>query len=187
MAIMLKQTELIGGVEKRAITIVDYDPEWPKIFERHAGVIARALDGVALQIEHIGSTSTPGLAAKPIIDILVVVADSSDESSYRPQLEKAAYELRVREPQWHEHRMFRTREKDAHVHVYSAGCAEIERTLLFRDRLRANAEDRRCYEDKKRELSTRQWADMDAYAKAKTQVIEDIIAAARASGESSRW
>ena len=81
------------------------------------------LGALHYKIEHVGSTSVPGLAAKPIIDILVVVQNSADESVYMSRLEAAGYLLRVREPDWNEHRMFRTHEKDVHVHIYSVGCA----------------------------------------------------------------
>jgi len=162
----------------KLINIGDYDTSWPSKFQVQAGRIAKALGEVALRLEHIGSTSVPGLAAKPIIDILVVVQDSSNESAYLPRLEAAGYELRVREPEWHEHRMFRTPEKDVHVHIYSAGCREIQRNLLFRDRLRTNSDDRQRYEQTKRELATQDWLDMNDYANAKTDVIESIIAAA---------
>lgn len=173
---------LIGGAEKREITIADYDPEWPAKFERHATIIAGALGATALGIEHVGSTSVPGLAAKPIIDILAVVPDSADESTYLPQLEGAGYVLRVREPEWNEHRMLRTPERDAHVHVLSAGCPEIRRYLAFRDRLRRNPGDRQRYEQTKRALATRTWADMNDYANAKTEVVESILAASDAAG-----
>jgi len=179
-------TGLIGGAEKREIRIVDYDAGWPKKFETHAKRIAEALGGSALRIEHVGSTSVPGLAAKPIIDIIVVVADSADESVYLPRLEAAGYVLRVREPDWNEHRMLRTPERDVHVHVYSAGCPEIRRNLAFRDRLRRDDDDRRRYERTKRELAACEWPDMNAYAYAKTEVIESILAAARAKDETSR-
>src|SRR5689334_3665438 len=165
----------------KLITIVDYDSSWPSKFQMHAGRIANALGEVALRIEHIGSTSVPGLAAKPIIDILVVIADSTNESAYLPQLEAAGYELRVREPEWHEHRMFRTPEKDVHIHIYSIGCREIQRNLLFRDRLRTNSEDRQRYEQTKRELARQEWSDMNDYATAKTDVVESIIAAAQSA------
>lgn len=180
------ETELIGGIENREIRIISYDPAWPTKFELHLGIIAKALGDVALRIEHIGSTSVPGLAAKPIIDILVVVEDSADESTYLSQLEAAGYLLRVREPHWNEHRMFRTPEKDVHVHVYSAGCGEIKRNLTFRDRLRTNAEDRSRYEEIKRALANNDWPDMNAYASAKTEVIEGIIAAALVAGKISQ-
>ena len=179
------ETGLIGGIEKREIKICDYDPEWPNKFAKHAKIISEAVGSFLLRIEHIGSTSVPCLAAKPIIDILVVVPDSANESAYLPRLEAAGYVLRVREPDWNEHRMFRTPEKDVHVHVYSAGCPEIQRNLVFRDRLRKNVEDRKRYEQTKRELAAEDWPDMNAYARAKTEVIEIIIAAAQAAGDGS--
>ena len=168
--------ELIGGVEKIEIRIVDYDSRWKEQFQQHARSVGASLGELAEQIEHIGSTSVPGLAAKPIIDILVVVKDSGDEGSYLPQLEAIGYELRVREPGWHEHRMLRTRSRDAHIHVYSRGCSEIERTIAFRDRLRQNVNDRELYEQTKRRLAAQEWPDMNAYADAKSQVIGCIIA-----------
>jgi len=170
------ETGLIGGPEKREIVLAAYDPAWPAKFAHHAGIIAGALGGTALRIEHVGSTSVPGLAAKPIIDILLQVPDSADEAAYLPQLEEAGYVLRVREPDWNEHRMLRTPERDVHVHVYSAGCPEIERVLAFRDRLRINADDRERYERTKRELAAREWDEMDDYAAAKSEVVESIIA-----------
>jgi GrpB-like predicted nucleotidyltransferase (UPF0157 family) len=180
------ETGLIGGAEKSEIRIVDYDSDWPKKFEAHARIIADALGSSVLRIEHIGSTSVPDLPAKPIIDILVVVPESSDESVYLPMLEETGYALRVREPDWNEHRMFRTPGKDVHIHIYSTGCPEIQRILSFRDRLRRNTDDRRRYEQRKRELAAKEWSDMNAYANAKTEVIESIIAAEEAAGEISR-
>ena len=169
---------LIGGIEKRPIVIVDYDPAWPEKFRSHAAIISRALGVTALVIEHVGSTSVPGLAAKPIIDIDVLVQDSSNEAAYLPVLLAAGYLLRVREPDWHEHRMFRTPELDVHIHIFSAGCVEFTRHLAFRDRLRCHAEDRLRYEAVKRNLAKEDWPDMDAYARAKSEVVEEIIARA---------
>lgn len=166
---------LIGGVEKREIVIYDYDPRWPEIFEAHATLIREALGKTALAIEHIGSTAVPGLAAKPIVDILLAVADSADESAYLPKMEGAAYVLRVREPEFHEHRMFRTPARDVHVHVFSHGCLEIHRLLDFRDRLRASSRYRTLYEEIKRSLAARDWQDMNAYAAAKTEIVEQIL------------
>jgi GrpB-like predicted nucleotidyltransferase (UPF0157 family) len=177
------KTGLIGGIEKREIKISEYEYDWPNKFASHAEIVAKALRSSLLRIEHIGSTSVPGLAAKPIVDILVVVPDSADESAYLSSLESAGYVLRVREPDWNEHRMFRTPEKDVHIHIFSVGCPEIQRNLIFRDRLRKNPEDRLRYEQVKRELAARDWPDMNAYANAKTQVVESIIAAAQAAGE----
>lgn len=122
-----------------------------------------------------GKTSVVGLAAKPIVDICVVVADSSEEASYVPDLERAGYRLRVREPDWHEHRMLRTETRDVHVHVFTVGSSEIERYLVFRDRLRANDEDRALYSATKRRLAEKDWPTMQHYADAKDGVIALIV------------
>jgi GrpB-like predicted nucleotidyltransferase (UPF0157 family) len=119
-----------------------------------------------------------GLAAKPIIDILLVVADSSDESAYVPILERSGYSLRIREPNWYEHRMFKGPAADINLHVFSYGCLEISRILNFRDRLRSNAADRDLYERTKRDLAEKEWSDVEGYADAKTTVIEEILARA---------
>ena len=175
MADKSRQTVLIGGIEKRNIRIVDYNPLWPEKYAEHAKIIKTALGDKVLLLEHVGSTSVPELAAKPIIDIDVVVADSSDESSYLPALEAVGYVLRVREPDWYEHRMFRTLELDVHIHVFSPASSEVEHHLIFRDWLRKNAEDRQAYESVKRKLSTEDWEEMNAYARAKTEVIKNIL------------
>src|SRR5690242_13720265 len=96
----------VGPVLKQPtgkIAIVDYDPSWPLLFARENERIKSALGAKALSVEHVGSTSVPGLPAKPIIDILLVVESSADEKSYLPALEAAGYLLRIREPEWHEH------------------------------------------------------------------------------------
>jgi GrpB-like predicted nucleotidyltransferase (UPF0157 family) len=165
-------------MEERQIVIVDYDRRWPEKFQQHAALLSQALGAKALAIEHIGSTSVPGLAAKPIVDITVLVEDSRDEAAYLPALLAAGYSLRTRESGWHEHRMLRTPELDVHVHIFSAGCEEVTRQVVFRDRLRSNLEDRLRYEMLKRELAKEDWPNMDAYARAKTEVIEEIIAQA---------
>ena len=169
---------LIGGIEKREIVIVEYDPYWPEKFQKHAGILSRVLGDKALAIEHVGSTAVPKLAAKPIIDIDILVEDSSDEATYLPALLQAGYVLRVREPDWHQHRMFRTPELDVHIHLFSRGCVEVTRHLAFRDRLRGCPEDRRLYESVKRKLAREDWADMNAYAAAKSEVVEEIVARA---------
>jgi GrpB-like predicted nucleotidyltransferase (UPF0157 family) len=178
----MEQTGLIGGAEQRTIEILDYNPQWPEQFQTQRNIVAKALGDVALRIEHIGSTSVPGLAAKPILDMLLAVADSADEAQYLPQLVAAGYELRVREPDFHEHRMFRTTTRDVHLHVFPAGSPEIDRYLIFRDELRRNAGQRARYEATKRALATKPWPDMNAYAEAKSEVVESIIASAQAAG-----
>ena len=169
------------------IQIVDYDPEWPRLYEREAERVQSALSDRALLIEHVGSTSVPGLAAKPKIDMLLVVANSADESAYVPALEAAAYLLTIREPDWYEHRMFKGPDTDINLHVFSSGCREIDRMLLFRDWLRSNESDRRLYERTKKELARNDWKYMQNYADAKTAVVKKILARAQKnSGTNSR-
>ena len=171
---MVDEQALIGGRERREIAIVEHDPGWPRRYERERERIATALGRAALRIEHVGSTAVPGLAAKPIVDVLVAVADPEDES-LRGALEGAGYRLRVREPG---HRMFRTPSRDVHVHLWAGEDPQVARTLAFRDRLRASPADRAEYERLKRELARREWSDMNEYAEAKTPLIEAILARA---------
>ena len=170
------ETELIGGLEKRVIEIAPYRFDWPAQFQCHAERIKNALGETALRIEHIGSTSVEGLAAKPVIDILVVISNPQPKRiciclAYHQQGTNSG----VREPEFDEHRMFQTPNRDIHVHFYPAESGEIEQYLLFRDFLRANPEACDRYAALKRELSNMDWADMNAYADAKTAFIEDII------------
>ena len=167
------------------IVLVDYDAAWPALFEREAERVRAVLGDRVLRIEHAGSTSVPGLCAKPIVDIVLVVADSSDEPAYVPRLEKAGYVLRIREPDWFEHRLFKGPDTNVNLHVLSEGCREIDRILLFRDRLRANDPDRELYERTKRELAGRQWKYVQNYADAKSAVVEEIIGRARAEAPGS--
>jgi GrpB-like predicted nucleotidyltransferase (UPF0157 family) len=170
----------IGGARLHGgpVHLADYDHAWPDHFAREAVRIKRLLGSIALCIEHVGSTSVPGLTAKPIIDIVMEVADASDEASYVALLEAHGYVLRIREPDWWEHRMLKGLNTDVNLHVFTAGCPEVVRMLSFRDHLRSNSTDRDLYEAKKRELATRGWAYIQNYADAKTDVIEEIIARA---------
>jgi len=163
------------------ITLVEYDPSWPELFEREANRVRSALGGNALRVEHAGSTSVPGLCAKPIIDMLLVVADSADESSYVPALEAAGYTLRVREPDWFEHRMFKGPDTDINLHVFTEGASEVERMLRFRDWLRANDTDREYYASAKRSLAQRVWRHVQHYADAKTSIVQEIMDRANAA------
>jgi GrpB-like predicted nucleotidyltransferase (UPF0157 family) len=163
-----------------AIELRPYDLQWPEQYRVEAERVRRVLGTRALRLEHVGSTSVPGLVAKPIIDMLLVVTDSSDEADYVPLMEAAGYTLRIREPDWYEHRLFKGPLVNINLHVFSAGCPEIGRMLGFRDHLRVNAEDRELYQRTKQELAARQWRYVQEYADAKTEVVEAIIA--RASG-----
>ena len=160
------------------IDLVEYDPEWPRLYEREAARIRRALGPRALRIEHVGSTSVPGLAAKPLIDIVLVVADTGDEDAYVRSLEDAGYVLRIREPDWFEHRLFKGPDTNVNVHTFPEGCEEVDRMVGFRDWLRTHDDDRDLYLAAKRELAQREWKYVQNYADAKSAVVREILARA---------
>jgi GrpB-like predicted nucleotidyltransferase (UPF0157 family) len=162
------------------IYLAEYDPEWPKLYAREAERIRAALGERVRLLEHAGSTSVPGLAAKPRIDIILAVPDSADEASYLPALEAAGYYLVIREPEWFEHRVCKGPGTDVNLHIFSDGCPEIVRMLRFRDWLRAHDDDRQLYEHTKRELAQRTWQYTQHYADAKTEVVRAILARAEA-------
>jgi GrpB-like predicted nucleotidyltransferase (UPF0157 family) len=162
------------------IALAPYDPGWPSQFSQLAERIRDALAEKVLLLEHVGSTSVPRLAAKPIIDMVLAVANSAEESAYIPPLEKQGFVLRVREPDWFEHRLLKAPDMDGHLHVFSVGCEEIDRMLTFRDWLRMHAEDRRRYEETKRELAARTWSHVQDYADAKSAIVMEILARASA-------
>ena len=157
------------------IHLAPYDPEWPRLYEREADRIRAALGERVIVLEHAGSTSVPGLSAKPRIDIILGVADSAEEAGFVPFLEAAGYVLRIREPDWHEHRVFKGPDTDVNLHVFSVGCAETTRMLGFRDHLRANEADRSLYERTKQDLAQRTWKYTQHYADAKSEVVEEIL------------
>jgi GrpB-like predicted nucleotidyltransferase (UPF0157 family) len=177
------RTHTVGELKPLSgpVVLVRYDPRWPEQFQQQAEKIRNALGQRALRIEHVGSTSVPNLPAKPIIDILLVVADSANEGDYAGTLENAGYRLRTREPEWYEHRMFKGPANRVNLHVLSAGCPEIDRMLIFRDWLRTNEDDRELYARSKRALAEQHWKYTQNYADAKTPVIEEIMSRARGS------
>ncbi len=163
------------------IVLADYDPQWPTHFHAEAQAVRGVLGERAVMIEHVGSTAVPGLPAKPIIDMLLVVADSADEPAYAPDLENAGYVLRIREADWYEHRLFKGPRTNINLHVFSVNCPEIGRMVTFRDWLRENVSDRELYANAKRALAQREWKYVQNYADAKTAVVEEIIGRAKSS------
>lgn len=161
------------------VRLVPYNRDWPSKYSLLASKIRNALSDRVLLLEHVGSTSVPGLCAKPTIDIVLAVVDSADEPSYVPPLERSGFVLAIREPEWHEHRLLRVPDGGGNIHVFSAGCEEIDRMLAFRDRLRDNEDDRRLYEEAKRELAARTWKYTQDYADAKSKVVQEILSRAQ--------
>jgi GrpB-like predicted nucleotidyltransferase (UPF0157 family) len=157
------------------IYLAPYDPAWTSKFLVLADRIRDALAEKVLQLEHVGSTSVPGLSAKPVIDMVLAVSDSADESAYAPRLAEQGFVLRLREPGWFEHRLLKSFDVDSNVHVFSLGCEEITRMVVFRDWLRRHDEERRRYEEVKRELASRTWRHVQNYADAKSAVVREIL------------
>ena len=174
-AVTIGEPEQLSG----PVELVEYDEDWPSLYEVEAAKIRAALGERVLQLEHVGSTSVPGLAAKPRIDIVLAVVDSTDEPGYVPALEAGGYTLRIREPGWFEHRLLKGIAPAVNLHVFSVGSPEIERMVAFRDRLREDEADRGLYADAKRELARRDWKFVQNYADAKTEVVEEILRRAR--------
>jgi GrpB-like predicted nucleotidyltransferase (UPF0157 family) len=162
------------------INLVEYDPTWPAQYDAVAARIRGAIGDTALLLEHAGSTSVPGIAAKNQIDVVLGVPDSTDEAAYVPALEEAGFQFAIREPEWFEHRLFRGRDPKVNLHVYSADCEEIGRMIAFRDWLRTHPEDRELYEREKRRLAEQHWDTVQDYADAKTEVIREIVGRALA-------
>ena len=173
----------VGPVQRLTgrIELAEPDPGWPALFEREAGRLRAVLGDDIRRLEHVGSTSVPGLPAKPIIDILLIVEDSGDESSYLPRLEAAGYTLRIREPDWYQHRVCKGPDTNINLHIFSVGCPEIGRMIAFRDRLRSHPDELARYLAAKRELVSRDWEFVQQYADAKGEVVEGILR--RASDE----
>ena len=157
------------------IYLAPHDPVWASRFMVLANRVRDGLAEKVLLLEHVGSTSVPGLSAKPVIDIVLAVADSADEPSYVPALEGQGFVLRVREPDWFKHRLFRCPNIDGNLHVFTFGCEEIHRMLVFRDWLRTHEDERRRYENTKRELASRTWKHVQNYADAKSEVVREIL------------
>jgi GrpB-like predicted nucleotidyltransferase (UPF0157 family) len=148
---------------------------WIEQYDHEAAQVKAILGDRALRLEHVGSTSVPGLPAKPIIDIVLEVHDTADEPAYVADLEAAGYVLRIREPDWFEHRLFKAPAGGVNLHVFSAGCPETDRMIRFRDHLRHDAADRALYARTKRDLAARDWKYMQQYADAKTEVVMEIM------------
>jgi len=172
------ETGWIRGQPRHDATVhlPPYDTVWPLLFAREAERIRALLGEHVLRLEHVGSTSVAGLAAKPIVDIVLAVADSADEPAYVPALERGGCRLVIREPTWHEHRVCKGPDTDVNLHVSTAGSPEVTRMTAFRDRLRANDEERALHEAEKRKLAGRTWPFMQDYADAKGRVVEAIVA-----------
>jgi GrpB-like predicted nucleotidyltransferase (UPF0157 family) len=158
------------------VIVVDYDPAWISAFEKLRGHLAKSLGGLPVAIEHVGSTSIPGAAAKPIIDVDIVVQSKGSVRRAIQLLSKAGYRhlgdlgITGRE----------AFESPAgfpahHLYVVVAGDSEHVRHLLFRDYVRDHPEEVRKYSDLKKSLAKKYRNNRDAYTEAKTGFVEEIL------------
>jgi len=166
-----------GAPAAEWIEVVPSDASWPERFRRLADLIHSVLGELALDVEHVGSTSVPGLPAKPIVDIDLIVPDSTDEASWLPPLEDSGFVLKVREPWWYEHRCLELDDPRCNLHVFSPDCAEAARHKIFRDWLRANPDDLELYRHAKitaAEASNSRGERVMDYNARKQRVIREI-------------
>jgi GrpB-like predicted nucleotidyltransferase (UPF0157 family) len=164
----------VGDHPQRAIVVVPYDEAWPSDFARLSSIVRAALGDRVLALEHVGSTSVAGLMAKPVIDADLTVADSGDEAAYVPALEAVGFALRVREPDWEEHRVLTIEAPQTNLHVFSPGAREPQRHALFRDWLRSHEDDRAAYGALKAELGGRGFTDSMDYNNHKSELVYDL-------------
>jgi GrpB-like predicted nucleotidyltransferase (UPF0157 family) len=166
-----------GAAPAVGIELTDPDPGWPAQYETLASRIRAALGWRALQLEHVGSTSVPGLAAKPVIDIDLNVADPGREGDYVPALEAAGFRLVIREPWWYGHRVLTCDQPRSNLHVFGFDSPEPVRHRIFRDWLRGNPADRDRYAAAKRQAAAAANASGEhvmQYNARKQQVVRDI-------------
>ncbi len=170
------------------LEIVAYDTTWPHLFARQAAKLREALGAVALRIDHIGSTSVPGLAAKPIIDVQISVADFEPLDTYCVPLERLGYVFRVDNPE-RTKRYFREPpgQRRTHIHVRRAGSFSEQLALLFRDFVRTHPDIAAEYARLKMDLAQQYRNDRQAYTDAKQPYIYSVVAQADAWAQSIGW
>lgn len=164
----------VAPTDQSLVEVVAPVSSWPRQFAEVRDTVVAALGDRALSVRHVGSTSVPGLWAKPIIDVDLIVADSGDETAYLPDLETAGFVLRVREPEWEEHRCLRGTDPPSNLHVWSPGSQEPARHAAFRDWLIDHPDDREAYAALKRDLAAQGFTDAMQYNNAKAGLIYDI-------------
>jgi GrpB-like predicted nucleotidyltransferase (UPF0157 family) len=166
-----------GRRQATGIEITDPDPEWPRLYDELAARIRSALGWRAIQLDHVGSTSVPGLPAKPVIDIDLTVADPDREQDYVPALETIGFQLYIRQPWWYGHRALTADEPRSNLHVFGFDSPESVRHRIFRDWLRGNPDDRDRYADAKRRAAAEANAGGEhvmQYNARKEQVLREI-------------
>ncbi|EKT4087854.1 hypothetical protein PGKDCPLP_02305 [Stenotrophomonas maltophilia] len=166
---------VLGAPQPEALQVVPWSTLWADQFEQQRTQLQATLGNIALGIEHVGSTAVPGLPAKPVLDIDLLVADPADEAAWLPALQALGYVLTIRERSWYQHRMLRLDVPRVNLHVFAPGCAEHLRHCLFRDWLRSHEDDRRRYAQAK-QAALQGNANVQAYNRSKQDVVRGIYA-----------
>jgi GrpB-like predicted nucleotidyltransferase (UPF0157 family) len=167
----------VSGLSDR-VELVDHDPSWAEIYEQEAAKLWAIFDGAAAGIEHIGSTSVPGLCAKPVIDVLIGLADLRLTDEQISAMETLGYHY-LGEHGLPGRLFFRKEPRTHHVHVVEHGGEHWERQLTFRDTLRSDVEERERYDEFKRRLAA-EGHPREVYTELKTPFIREVEARARA-------
>ncbi len=169
---------LVGERPARWETILveDHDPAWAGRFADVEARLRQTLGALIVSVEHVGSTAVPGLPAKPVIDVDLLLPDAVTEADYVPALAEAGYRLVLREPWWYGHRMLVSPAADVHLHIWPRSAPEPIRHKLFRDWLRSHPEDRDRYALTKRRLAGESSDRPGDYSLAKSDVIDEIFA-----------
>ena len=162
------------------IHLDEYNPQWSTHFEDLKVGILTALGSSVVKLEHVGSTSIIGMPAKPIIDMVLEVEDATQEELYVQPLEAIGYTLRIREPDWFEHRLLKSSRIAGNLHVFSHGCSESQRMIVFRDWLNSHPDDFQRYKKTKQALAQKIWQYTQEYADAKSEVVMAILTRALA-------
>jgi GrpB-like predicted nucleotidyltransferase (UPF0157 family) len=165
---------VVGTSPPGAVHVVPYDEVWPTRAATLIASIRNALGDRVLGLEHVGSTSVPGLAAKPVLDLVLTVADAADEAVYVPLLEPLGLVLHIREPEWDEHRMLTRPDRSVNLHVFGPGSTEPRRLVAFRDWLRAHGDDRDAYGALKTSLAEQGFGRVMDYNNHKAELVYDI-------------
>lgn len=170
------------------IVVAPYDPFWPERFRSLARSLRAALGPVALRLDHIGSTSVPGLAAKPVIDLQISVATLDPSAPFRLPLERLGWHFRADNDDLTK-RYFRepSGSRRTHLHVRRAGSFSEQSALLLRDFLRATPSRAAAYAALKLSLASLQPHDRSAYTESKSPFIWETLQLADRWAQSTGW
>jgi GrpB-like predicted nucleotidyltransferase (UPF0157 family) len=167
------------GLEKGVVRLVPYTPEWKQLYEMEKVSLQDRLDAYILDIQHVGSTSIPGMLAKPIVDIAIAIADFEEARVCIPLMEELEYEYRGEFGIPHRHYFVKGDPRTFHVHMSEIDSLEWENTILFRDYICQHTDIAKEYAQLKISLALKYPQERTAYMEGKTAFVERVIQLAR--------